>query len=294
MPTPPASYNFASLPTVTGRAPLREQPDLAVRLARGEGLLAEPRNGRRETLAVDIASGRPHFVAVLPANSMTPLLTALTLGGFFLAMLGGLYAVAPLFLAGTAACCWRWAAEGRAAGPEGRRDIGDGRLLPDSFAIPDALGHWGSLLALAGSGTLFASLLFGFAFLAVTAPGWPAASAAGIGPEALAIFAGAALTALPVRRRPWAQVAGVLLAAAGLSTFLLLRTAPTAHAFHAACAVVACYALFHLLVAGLMLAFALCRREDGPALAVIQLWLRYAGVAAAVAAGVLLLAGAMA
>ena len=45
MPTPATSYAFASLPEVSGRAPLRDDPDLGRRLAAGEGYLPFARSG---------------------------------------------------------------------------------------------------------------------------------------------------------------------------------------------------------------------------------------------------------
>lgn len=72
MPTPPTQYNFASLPTVDSREPLTQDRNLGARLAGGKGLLARAVDQRRETLAVDIASGAPEHVAILPGPSLIP------------------------------------------------------------------------------------------------------------------------------------------------------------------------------------------------------------------------------
>ena len=48
MPSP--SYNLASIPVIAHRYPLHDDPDLPVRIARGEGFLGNPIRGRRETL----------------------------------------------------------------------------------------------------------------------------------------------------------------------------------------------------------------------------------------------------
>ncbi|RYD47945.1 MAG: cytochrome c oxidase subunit I, partial [Sphingomonadales bacterium] len=62
MPTPAAAYNIASQPHVESREPLADDPGLAVKLARGEGYLGEPRHGWRETLAVNSVSGAVDYV----------------------------------------------------------------------------------------------------------------------------------------------------------------------------------------------------------------------------------------
>lgn len=82
MPIPAPAYNFASLPTVSTRDPLADDPDLGVALARGEGLLADIRHGWRETLAVDMTTGAPDHIVILPGNSWLPIATAAMLGGF--------------------------------------------------------------------------------------------------------------------------------------------------------------------------------------------------------------------
>ena len=160
MPTPPTQYNFASLPTVDSREPLTQDRNLGVRLASGNGLLARAVEQRRETLAVDIASGTPEHVAILPGPSLVPLHTALVIGGFFLSMLLSLYWLAPVFIAGVAVMVWRWAATTGTMQDPGPVDAGQGLCLPTSFDVRGSVGYWGSVLAVAASGTLFASLVF--------------------------------------------------------------------------------------------------------------------------------------
>ncbi|MFP4593253.1 MAG: hypothetical protein ACLFPT_07765, partial [Ralstonia sp.] len=96
-----------SLPEVTSREPLADDPHLAVRLARGEGYLAEPR-GWRETLTVEPATGRPDFHVIYPTNTRLPIVMAAVTGVFFLSMLLKVYWTIPLAVAGVAALAWRW------------------------------------------------------------------------------------------------------------------------------------------------------------------------------------------
>src|SRR5690606_15029516 len=59
MALPAPFYNFASLPRVASREPLRDDPDLPARLAAGEGWLAGLGTGNRETIGVDVVTGEP-------------------------------------------------------------------------------------------------------------------------------------------------------------------------------------------------------------------------------------------
>ena len=265
MPIPSTTYNFASLPTVTTRDPLADDPDLGVALARGEGLLAEVRHGWRETLAVDMTSGMPEHVAILPGNSWLPIATAAMLGGFFLMMLAGLYVVTPVFLIGTIWLGWRWAWTNGTRGDVGMVTIGGGRSLPTSFEAPRTTGWWGSVFALAASATLFASLLFGYAFLWTIAPNWPPPA---LIPPSLVVpllaIAGAAAAGIAVRAGRMPIVLGGHLAIVA-ALILLLTTAPgpSTHAYAATSAALAAYGLFHAGLAAIMTGFVMARAKAG-------------------------------
>jgi len=301
MATPAPAYNFASLPTVADREPLATTPDLGVRLARGEGMLAGTRHGWRETLAVDMTTGAPEHVAILPGNSWLPIATAAALGGFFLTMLAGLYPVAPLFLPVVAWLGWRWAWSNGALADVGAVDVGEGQRLPTSFEAERTTGWWGSVLALGASATLFGALLFGYAFLWTVAPNWPppALVAPSLVVPVLAA-AGAGIAFVTMRR-------GAALAALGgqaaivVSLVLLLAVAapaPTAHAYAATSAAVAAYGIFHAALAMLMLAFVVARARRGYHSAarsgeqrIVRLWSDHAAGAGAFCAILLVLPG---
>ena len=77
MPIPPPPYAFASLPNVDTRADRIAVRELAPSLARGEGYLGFTRNGWQETLGVQMTSGAPEQLIVLPRPTYLPLITAL-------------------------------------------------------------------------------------------------------------------------------------------------------------------------------------------------------------------------
>lgn len=299
MPIPSAAYNFASLPTVTTRDPLADDPDLGVALARGDGLLAEPRHGWRETIAVDMTSGAPEHIAILPGNSWHPIATAATLGGFFLSMLAGLYLVAPIFLVGTVAMGWRWAWTNGTRQDVGAMAAGDGTTLPTSFEAPRTTGWWGSVFALSASATLFVSLLFGYAFLWTIAPNWPPPvliSPSLLGP--VLAGAGAAAAIWGARGHAPTALAGQLAIVAGVALILASAPAPSSHAYAATSATLAGYAIFHAGLAAVMHGFVLARRRAGYHSAardgerqIVRLWSDHGAAVGAFVAVLLVLPG---
>jgi cytochrome c oxidase subunit I+III len=265
MPIPSTAYNFASLPTVATRDPLADDPDLGVSLARGRGLLATPRHGWRETLAVDMTTGAPDHVTILPGNSWLPIGTAAMLGGFFLAMLAGVYIVAPVFLLGVVWLGWRWAWSNGIRRDVGTVAVGDGLSLPTSFEAARTTGWWGSIFALCASATLFASLLFGYAFLWTIAPNWPPPRL--IEPSLLVplvAVAGAVAAGLGGRGRNHPLLLGGQVAiVAALGWLLTGAPGPTTHAYAAVSAMLVAYAIFHAALAAIMGGFLMARARSG-------------------------------
>ncbi len=288
MPTPSAPYNFASLPHVTSRDPLYDDPELPVRLARGEGYLGDPGRARRETISVEIASGAPRYITVFPGNTALPMLMSAITGLFFLGMLLKTYWLVPISASGVIACAlyWVWSLGGTTR--EGPLPVGRGPDLLTAAETADPPGWWGSIFLLLANGTFFGSLLFGYVFLWTIAPNWPPPNfvepGLGIGLTALA---GAALTALGTRWRPGAALLFaapglVALAYTGVMTLMLVPD-PTAHAYDATLWVLIGYGLLHQAVALLMLLFLGARRRAGHVGAhvggearIVRLWCDYA------------------
>ena len=109
-PPSPPPYNFISLPSVDSRHPLWAQPDLAERLARGEGGNAGIAHGRRETWGSDLLTGEARETMHLPGNSWLPILLALTLALLCITLLTRTYLIALLvaLVAGVLVLRWSW------------------------------------------------------------------------------------------------------------------------------------------------------------------------------------------
>ncbi len=299
MMTPAPAYNFASLPHVSSREPLESDPALAVRLARGEGYLATSRNGWRETLTVDIASGRPDMHVIYPTNSRLPMLMSAVTGVFFLSLLLKFYWAVPLALAGVAALVWRWVwLLGRTDDPE-VLPVGHGIDLPNAATTGRSPGWWGSLFLLTANATFFGSLLFGFAFLWTVAPGWPPPVWFAASPVELGIgIVGAALGPVGMRlairanrqgggAMPWLALtlAGALGVAIACTAMMVRTPSPVDHAYGATLFVLGAYGLFHAALGILMAAFlgarvlrgftSPARRAEFP---IVGLWVDYLSV----------------
>jgi cytochrome c oxidase subunit I+III len=299
MPIPAPSYNFASLPHVESREPLDRHHRLARRLAQGEGYLGRGRCGLRETTGVDMISGEATEVVILPGNSGLPIVTALTLGVFFLSLLLGVYWLAPAALLAVTALAWRWASALGAQADLGAVPIGLGQAVPPHHEAKDAPGWWGIIFALITDATFFASLLFGYAFLATVGPGWPPPQLAQPSLAATLVVFLAALAAFLAERsaltaaqdgrlqdaiRAYAGAFGALLV--GLLALLVFGwlglPSPRDHAYGAVTWMLVGYGSVHGFVALVMLAFVMRRIGTGhvsPARLleprIVRLWLHY-------------------
>lgn len=299
MMTPPPAYTFASLPQVDSRTPLADDPHLAVRLARGEGYLATPREGARETLCVDIASGRPDMHVVYPANTRLPVTMSALTGVFFLSLLVKFYWTVPLALAGVAilACKWIWG-NGRREDPEPVQ-VREGITLANAATARRSPGWWGTLFLLSADATFFGALLFGFAFLWTVAPGWPppewfagAMVMAGIGGFGALIGPAAMRQAIRANRRGDTALPGIGLAlvgalavAAACAAVMVQTPAPMGHAYGATLLVLGGYGLSHAGLGALMAGFLAARvlrgftsRVRQAEFSIVSLWIDYLSV----------------
>jgi len=173
MLTPVPVYNFASLP-MQPVVPGQPAGEMALKLARGEGLLPGAARNRRELLVTDIGTGKPLYVAILPGNTALPLKLSAMIGLFVLLMLASLYVLTPLALAGVAVLIWRWARVLSPGVDHKPVPVAPGLTLPVHHHWRATLVFSGVVCLLVADGALFGSLLFGLGFLSVVTPSGPA------------------------------------------------------------------------------------------------------------------------
>lgn len=308
MPTPPPDYNFAALPAVTQRADGMDPDALGPRLANGEGYLGFTREDRQETIGVDMMTGVPDQVIILPRRTMLPLWTALATGVFFLGLLFKVYWIVPPAAVVVINLFFFWPRSLGSRRDVGPIDIGQDEAVPVDGEVKDNVTWWASKAAVAADATLYASLLFGALYLAVVAPGWDGPAPVTHWLPAIGLLTAAAGSVLARRasslnassRAPF----GALLVSAGLSTMtalscvvgLVLLGDATVHANLALRFALYTYCAIHAGVAMLVTAHAAWRWREGYVSAIratdlrlATLWTDYAALALLPAWGLMVL-----
>jgi cytochrome c oxidase subunit I+III len=187
--TPPLSYNFASLPPLSTRHPLWDQPELARTIAEGRHGLPHAAHGRRETMGSDPVTGEPREVIHLPGNSWWPLGAGALLALLCIALLLKAYPPAVVVALAAVAVLLRWSWEN---GAHPKAAAGEAHDLPLGLKLHsrtfDGPGLWGMGLTLLADTAFYASLLFGWLYLWTVAPNWqaPERSPLGVWPLAAA------------------------------------------------------------------------------------------------------------
>lgn len=303
--TPPPSYNFAAQPLIDTRADQLDPGALGSRLAAGHGYLGFAREHRMEVLGVDMLTGRPDQIIILPNPTVLSLVTALATGGVFLGLLFKLYWLAGLAAAVTIVLfCW-WPHAIGSRDDRGELPIGLGESVPEDSEVRQNATVLGNMLALAMNGTLFISLVFGALFLLVVAPGWGNVNRAAFDiihlapPVLISIAAGIAAQLTRTRssdaaRLPLLFGAG-LAVLAGFAVIPMVMALPPigAHAYAAVSFALLIYAQIHCGLAGLMGLHAYWRLRAGfvsarrrTDLKLAELWVGYGALVTLVSVAV--------
>ena len=277
---PARSWGVRSIPRITSRYPLWEQPDLAQQVDDGRWYLPDAEEGLRETLVTSPLDGEPEQCLRIPGPSFVPMLAAALTGGAFI--LSTFHLFVPAAVSATAALLailqWLWSVSGA---PEAEaKDVGVGLRLPLYVSGPASVGWWAMFITMIADLTAFASLVFAYFFYWTIHPDFPPPAPAGPGQFWPLLAAGIALGAwvamLLARSR---NSAG---STAGLRLWLVTATAlavagaaalvwgpwttgldPTAHAYPATVWVLCGWAAVHLLVGVIMQVYCLARSAAG-------------------------------
>jgi len=274
---PPPSYNFGSIPTVVGRSPLKDAPDLPIELARGRGYLGFVREGRLETIGVEMASGEVRQVVRLPGPTYMPLISAITTAIFFLAVLLKFYVLASIGFAASIVTLVLWAHGWGDVEDRGPMTIGQGKLALSHHESADAPSRWAMVFALAGNAAAFASLAFGVLYLAVVAPNWPPPQAPRLDVSASIVVAAALVTAAlsgwravsalgsPSRRERWllASAGAHIVGFIGLITMMIAVSEPSRHAHAATIVILLGYSALHAALGTVFASYGVWRSRAG-------------------------------
>jgi cytochrome c oxidase, subunit I len=169
MDTPPSPYNFASIPQITSRHPLWDQPDLPRAIAAGEGLLARAPGDHREMLGTSATNAAVRELIRLPGNSWLPLQLAAILAVVCICLLLRAYWVAlgAAVLSFVWIFRWVWVAGAHPANNMEPTDV-----APATTQTWSGIGLWGMGVTLLADAALYLSLIFGWFYLWTVAPAW--------------------------------------------------------------------------------------------------------------------------
>jgi cytochrome c oxidase subunit I+III len=168
-------YGPRSIPIVTSREPLWDQPGLAKEVEEGRCFLPYTATGARETIVTSPLDARPQYLLRLPPPGWPPILAAFGTAAFFLLLTVKL--VVPAVACGVFALVmiFRWLWESDPGPSHAPVDIGGGIRLPVYVTGPASHSWWAMVILIMVAGTIFGSLLFAYLFLWTVSPEmWPA------------------------------------------------------------------------------------------------------------------------
>jgi cytochrome c oxidase subunit I+III len=167
-------YATRSIPLVTSREPLWDQPDLAKEVEEGRHFLPGAPTGYRETIVTSPVEAKPQYVIQMPGPGWSHLIAAVFMAGFFLLLTIKL--VVPALICGVISIgtmiYWGW---GLDPGPaKGEVDIGAGIKVPTYMSGPTSHAWWAMVVLILVALSLFLAYVFSYLYLWIVSPEvWP-------------------------------------------------------------------------------------------------------------------------
>ncbi|MCV3739272.1 cytochrome c oxidase subunit I [Rhizobium sp. TRM96647] len=277
---PEERWGVRSIPIIKSRYPIWDQPGLLEDIKAGRYYLPDAQDGARETLVTSVLDARPLQCLRVGGTSILTMVAAFSLGGVFVALTFHWWILTLVCAVLTLAAIIAWLWTGTAEIPRSEeRDIGLGKTLPLYSSGPQSVGWWGMFITMAGDGTAYASLMFGYFFYwtihddftaghAGPGIGWPLLAA---GLFVLAWFVMVLARRVNAADRPAMTRAALILSGlltvagclAGLAGPHFYAMDPTAHVYPAIVWVIAIWIVVHGAVAIVMQAYCLARSLAG-------------------------------
>ncbi|MEC7793465.1 MAG: cytochrome c oxidase subunit I [Pseudomonadota bacterium] len=171
---PEEAWGVRSIPHVTTRYPLWDQPGMVARMDAGRYYLPDAEEGKRETLITSVIDATPVQVQRVTGPAWITLAAAGFTGGAFIFPTFHMYPPAIVCGAFAVVCILYWLWTSTARPPEAdAKDVGLGLTLPTFAAGPSSVGWWAMWITMLGDATAFASLVFGFFFYWTAQPDFP-------------------------------------------------------------------------------------------------------------------------
>jgi len=278
---PGENWGVRSVPIVTSRYPIWEQPNFIDDVDKGRFYLPDAEEMKRETLVTSVLDGEPLQCLRVPGPSFMPMIAAIFLGAVFIFATFHWWAatIASMVLSTLSIIVWLW--RGTAQTPEkAEKDVGLGLRLPFYKSGPHSIGWWAMCITMIGDATAFAGLIFGYYYFFTIHADFPPPVTAGPGTlwpnVALVLFAVAWAEAILARLSnragrvgmARALIAGGAVMSLGASAALLWGPFvsgldPTVHVYPATVWVLAIWTAAHGVVGSLMLSYCLARSFAG-------------------------------
>jgi cytochrome c oxidase subunit I+III len=162
---PEEKWGVRSIPIIRSRYPIWDQPGLIEDIKAGRGYLPDAKDGARETLVISVLDAKPIQCLRVGGTSILTIVAAFSLGGVFIALTFHWWIATIVSAVVTLATIIAWLWTGTATIPkEEMRDVGLGETLPLYTSGPQSVGWWAMFITMAGDGTAYASLMFGYFF----------------------------------------------------------------------------------------------------------------------------------
>ncbi|MEI4489003.1 cytochrome c oxidase subunit I, partial [Frigidibacter sp. MR17.14] len=144
-------WGVRSIPYITSRYPLWDQPKLVERMDAGRYYLPDAEEGLRETMVTSVIDARPVQVQRVTGDAWITLGAAAFTGGCFILPTFHLYAPAVVCGVLAVACILYWLWTSTARRPEKpMKDVGLGLRLPTYASGPAAVGWWAMWITMLG------------------------------------------------------------------------------------------------------------------------------------------------
>jgi cytochrome c oxidase subunit I+III len=139
---PTGLYSTRSIPIITSREPLWDDPDLGQKVKEGRYFLPNSATGRRETLITSTIKAEPQYVQLMPGPSPWPLSAAVFTALFFLSLTvqGYSFAIFCGIIAVVSTLRWLWDTDRPIK--QDTADIGAGITVPIAITGASSHGWW--------------------------------------------------------------------------------------------------------------------------------------------------------
>ncbi len=162
---PTGLYSARSIPVVTSREPLWDNPALARDVEEGRYFLPGSVTGLRETLITSPINAEPQYLQIMPGPSPWPLAAAAGTALHFLSLTVQAYAFSVFCAVIAILCVLRWLWETDRPLKHAEADIGAGIIVPIAITGPDSHGWWALNTLLVVIGMIAFMAVFSYLYL---------------------------------------------------------------------------------------------------------------------------------